>query len=265
MFGPGRIDDSGEDVRRHVDRERVEVVRIDDLVSQLFQGGGERRCAGVHAARDPAQSFRTVIDGVHRGDHGQQNLRGTDIARRLLTPDVLLARLQGHAQAGAAGAILGNADDAPGQMALELIARRKECGVGAAVPERHAEALRVAHGDVRAPLARGYQQGEREQIGRDGHEGAAGVGGLAQRAVVADRAIGGRILDQRADRAALELERARIGDDDIDPAHRGPRAHNGDRLGMAVHIHEIGQPALVLRDRLGQMHRLSSRSAFVEQ
>ena len=71
------------------------------------------------------------------------------------------------------------------------------------------------------PLAGWHQQGQREQIGRDGHQGPGGVRGLTQRAVVADRAVGRGILDQRTDHVGLlEIEGppAGVGDHDVDAA-----------------------------------------------
>ncbi len=258
------IEDPGQRILRHLDRQRIEEVGIGEPVAQFFQGRGERGRVRVHAPRDPAQPLRAMINGVHGGDHGEQHLCGANVARRLLAPDVLLARLQRHAQRGPPGAVFGHADDAAGEVALELVARREEGGVRAAVAERDAEALRVADGDVGAPRPGRGEQGQREQVGRDGHQGACSMRGLAERAVVADRAVGRGILDERADRAVLESEGARIGDDDIDPARGGPRADDRDRLRMAVHVHQIGQLPLVLRDRLGEMHRLGSGGAFVE-
>jgi len=78
-------------------------------------------------------------------------------------------------------------------VALELVARREEGGMRPAVAQRYAEALRVADGDVgpaTTPLAGWREHREREQIGGHRDEGSRGVGGLAQRAVIADRAVG---------------------------------------------------------------------------
>src|SRR5439155_1006892 len=99
-------------------------------------------------ARDPVGS---VIHGVHAGGHGQQHLRRADVAGGLLAADVLLARLQRHAQPETAGGIPRDADDPSRQVALEPVARREEGGVRAAVAEGDAEALRIADGDVGAP------------------------------------------------------------------------------------------------------------------
>src|SRR5213078_3062197 len=45
-----------------------------------------------------AQALGPVVHRVHARHHGQQHLRGADVARGLLAADVLLACLQGHAQ-----------------------------------------------------------------------------------------------------------------------------------------------------------------------
>ena len=42
--------------------------------------------------RDAPQADRAVVDSVHRSHVGKQSLGSADIARRLLAPDVLLAR-----------------------------------------------------------------------------------------------------------------------------------------------------------------------------
>ncbi len=91
--------------------------------------------------------------------------------------------------------------------------------------------------------------------------------GVAQLAVVADRAVGRGILDQRANRGAIEPERVGIGDDDVDPACGGARPDHRDRLRMTVVVDQVGQlpPPLVLRDGLRQVHRFGGGGPFVEQ
>ena len=73
------------------------------------------------ALRNRAQAGGAMIRGVHRRDHGEQDLGGADIARRLLAADVLLAGLQCEAVRLAARAVHRQADDAPGERALELV------------------------------------------------------------------------------------------------------------------------------------------------
>src|SRR2546422_8904086 len=235
-------EDPGQGFVRHPDRQLIEEGGCAEPVAQFFQGRGERCRVRVHASRDPAQPLRAMIDRVHGGDHGEQYLCGANVACRLLAPDVLLARLQRHAQRGPPGAVFGDADDATGEVALELIPRREEGGVRAAVAERDAEALRVADGDVGAPLTGWGEQRECEQIGRDGHQRARGMRRFAQRAVVADRAVRRRILKKGADHVALlEIESRWVGNHDVDAARGGARAHHRDRLRMTVDVDQVRQ------------------------
>jgi hypothetical protein len=71
----------------------------------------------VHALGDRHQAVRAVIRGVHRGDDGQQHLRGADVGRRLLTADVLLTGLQRQAVGRLPSASTGDPDQAAGQLA----------------------------------------------------------------------------------------------------------------------------------------------------
>ena len=108
-----------------------------------------------------------MIDGVHARDDCEQNLRSADVARRLLAADVLLARLERHAQRRLSIGVARDADDASRDMALELVARREESSVRSAISERNSEALRVSDDDVGAPFSRRHEQRQRKQIGRD--------------------------------------------------------------------------------------------------
>ena len=113
-----------------------------------------------------------MVDRVHAGDHRRQHLRRADVRRRLLAPDVLLARLQREAVGRVAVRVDADADQAAGQRALELVAAGEVGGVRAAVAHRHAEALRVADDDVGAELAGRHQQRQREQVGGDDRKAA---------------------------------------------------------------------------------------------
>ena len=165
-----------------------------------------------------------MIDGVHAGHDGQQHLRGAHVAGGLVPPDVLLAGLERHAQRRAAVAILRHADDAAGENALVRVTGGEEGGVGSAVPHRHAEALAVADRDIGAPFARRGQEGQAEQVGGGSNQRARGMGPLAQRAKVADLAVGGGVLHQRADDARART-RSRPGRHDyLDSPCLGPGA-----------------------------------------
>ena len=100
------------------------------------------------------QAFGAVIDGVHPGHDGEQDLRGADVGRGLFAADVLLAGLEGEAVGLGSAGIDRDADEAAGQGALELVAGGEIGGVGTAVAHGHAEALRGSDGDVGAELAR---------------------------------------------------------------------------------------------------------------
>ncbi len=154
--------------------------------------GGEDRGVAVGAGRDRPQALGAVVDGVHRGDDGEQHLGGADVGRRLVAADVLLAGLQREAVGRTALGVDRDADQAAGQVPLETGAHRHEAGVRAAVEQRDAEALAGADDDVGAQLARRLEQGQREQVGRDDGEGAALVGLLDDATRVEDPAGGAR-------------------------------------------------------------------------
>ncbi len=124
-----------------------------DFEAEFLQARRERARQPVNAPRDGLQALRPVVDGVHRRDDRQEHLRRADVARRLVAADVLLARLEAQAVGGFAVLILGNADQPAGHHALELVLHREVRRVRPAVAQRHAEALRAAHGHVRAEFA----------------------------------------------------------------------------------------------------------------
>ena len=82
---------------RPFDAQRVEVGGVG--LAQAVRG--QRVLDGARHVVDPladrAQPVGPVEDRVHRGDVGEQRLRGADVRGRLLAADVLLARLQRHA------------------------------------------------------------------------------------------------------------------------------------------------------------------------
>ena len=257
-----------------VDANRVEEAVVLDPHPHLLQARGESARAPADALGDRAQPFRAVIDGVHPGDHGQQHLRRADVARRLLAPDVLLARLQRHPVRDVAVPILGDADETPRQLAHPFAARREERRVRSAVAERHAEALRAADRHVGADLAGRRQHRQRQQIRRHRDQRARVVRALAQVPPVGKRAVRRRVLHQHAEHplSAREVERRRVADAHLDPQRLGARAHDVDRLRMAgVGDQErpgAGGVVVVLqrrRQRVQHVHRLGRRGPFIQQ
>ena len=200
-----------------------------------LQRGGDGPGVAVDGLGDRLQPVRAVVDGVERGHDGQQRLRGADVGGGLLAADVLLAGLQRQAVGGDAGVVLGDAHEAAGHGALEALLDGHVGGVRAAEEQRHAEALGGADGDVRALLARGRDQGQGEEVGGDGDEGAAFLG-LGDHGGVVEHAAGdaGLLQDDAVDDALgqalgevrdLDLEAEGLGAalDDRDGLRAGSR------------------------------------------
>ena len=111
----------------------------------------------MHAAGDPPQTFRAVINRVGGGHVGQQRLRRADVARGLVAADVLLARAQRQAKRRPAARILRDAHQPAGHLTLEGVPRREKCRVRPAVAERHAESLGAPYRDIGAELTWRFQ------------------------------------------------------------------------------------------------------------
>ena len=161
--------------------------------------GGQASRLAVHPLGDVPQPLGAVVHGVHRRDDGEEHLRGADVGGGLLPADVLLARLQGEAVGGAAGGVDRHADEAAGHRAAERVAGGEEPGVGAAVAERHAEALRRADAHVGALLAGRGEERAGQQVGGDGDQPAGLVHGGDGGGEVAHHAGGAGVLQQRTE------------------------------------------------------------------
>ncbi|MNS52116.1 hypothetical protein D3C72_848200 [compost metagenome] len=243
-------------------QQRVEERVVHDLHTQLDQFATQDGGAALHALGDAANAFRTMPHGVHAGHHGQQHLRRADVGRGLLAADVLFARLQRQAHRRVALRVFRHADQTAGHVALEGILAGHEAGVRAAKAERHAEALRRTDGDVRAPLARGGQQGQRQQVGGASDHGALRVGGFSQLAVVGHRARAVRVLQQHA--KALGQALGLVTHRDFQPQAFGARTHDFDGLRMHVARNEEHR-ALRLGATASQRHGFGGGGAFVQQ
>ena len=182
----------------------VEMDGVVELLGQQIDAGaleafGQDGGQTVDTAGDGAQAFSAVIDGVHAGHVGQQDLRRTDVGVGFLATDVLFAGLQRHAVGRLAAGILGQADDAARHRADEGFAGGEESGVRAAEAHRDAEALAGAERDVGAHGARRLEQDQCHQVGGDSHRGALGLEAGDRGAQVADIAAVIRILEQGAE------------------------------------------------------------------
>ena len=212
---------------------RVEESFVGDFEAELLQPSRQLRREAVHALGDCAQPARTMIDRIHRSHHREKHLRRANVTRRLVTTDVLLARLQGEAISRPSFRIVRNAHESARQVALVRIARRHVGGVWSAESERNAETLGVAHGDIGSEFARRSQQRETQQIRRHNYERAGFVCALREVGIVKDRSISRGVLQEHAKNGFGEVEGGVISDDDAQAERLGARLHDLDRLRMA--------------------------------
>ena len=157
----------------------------------------------MHAFGNGPQPGRTVIDRVHAGHVGQQYLGRTDVRVGLLATDVLLPRLQGHAQRGLAANVPRYADDPAWCGTCIGLARGEEGGMRSAETQRHAEALRRTEGDVCAQCAGRLEQYQREQIARYRDDAASRLDRRDRLRQVSDPTVRVRILQQGAENIVL--------------------------------------------------------------
>ena len=192
--GEGLFADGGGIDIDHADR--IEEVVGGEPVAGLFQFGGDGMREAPGIASDLLDALRTVPHGEHAGHRGHQGRGGADVRGGFLAFDVLLAGLEGQAHGAFAEASDRDADDAARQVAFVLISTGHPAGGRAAEAHRKAEALGGAAGDVGTPGGGFLQQGQRQQVAPGGHQAAGGMGAGAEIRVVADFAVGGRVLDQ---------------------------------------------------------------------
>ncbi len=181
------------------------------LVTQPVQSFRQVDRQAVNALGDPAEAFRAVVDGIHARHHGQQHLGGANVARRLVAADVLLPRLQCQAIGCFAVGIPRNTHEAAGQLAHVIGLAGEKGRMGAAEPQRDAEALRGADGNVCTDFARRTQQRERQEICGYHHQDARGVGLVDQGRVVANAAVRRRGLQQETENLILHAGKERVG------------------------------------------------------
>ena len=183
--------------------------------------------------RDGANSGRPVVHGVHARHYGEQHLGRADVAGGLVAPDVLFASLQSHAQGSPAVRIDGHADESSGHATNEFLAGREERGVGAAVAQRRAKALRASQGHVGTELSWGQEQSQAEQVRGHGHARAGSVRAFAEGAVVDHTAVGGGVLHQRPKDPVVKGEALVVAHHDLDSARLGPGRHHRQGLRVA--------------------------------
>ncbi|KAB5587884.1 metal-dependent RNase [Ceratobasidium theobromae] len=251
LGGPG---DGGLGAARDGNAEGVEEEPVLEVESGVLHADGDPRGLAVHVLGDAGESLGTVVNGVEGGDDGEERLRGADVGGGLLAADVLLAGLEGEAVGLVALGVVGDADDSPGDLPLELFRHRHEAGVGAAEEQGDAEALGGADGDVGADGARFGEEREGERVGVDGDEPAGLVDGVDGGGEVLDRAAGGGVGEDGAQDRGGALGQGGAGGDGVDA-----RAHRRQAEALATGLRDLealGMEALVEDDgaALGLAH-----------
>ncbi|CUH41249.1 hypothetical protein RUM4293_00117 [Ruegeria atlantica] len=231
----------------------------------LFQTGGQARGLAVHRLRDGLDAVGAVIHGIHRGNDGQQRLRGADIRVGFLAANVLLAGLQRQAVSLVAARVDRHADDPAGHRPLQLVTGRHIGRVRAAIAHRHAKALGRADGNIRAHLAGGFQQRQRQDVGGNNGNGFVFVQGGDLVREVAHMAVGAGILEDRAkDRPCVQ--RVRVGHLHVDAQRLGAGFDHRDGLRVAVLVHEESRVVgLRPATAFGHRHRFGSSSRLVQK
>ena len=262
-FGPQRCH------RRVADLEPqgVEVTRVRLTVAELSGHAFEHRRHCVHTRSDRFQAGGTVVHGIHRRHVREQRLRRADVRRGLLSPDVLLARLQGHPVSRLAVRVDRDADDAARCLPHVRFPRGKECGVRAAIPHRHAESLRVADDDVGAHFAGRREERQRQEIRRNSHEHARGVRALDGPAQIGHRSGFIRILQEETVVIGGELRVLGVHDFDLQSQRLGARTEHRQRLGKhgGRHQERIGFRRLLPLHPVQHRHGLGRGRGFVEE
>ena len=259
---------AGSPSTRTVSKKRSRATRTPSLPSP----SAKRRGVGVDALGDGAEAARPVVDGEEAGHVGQQRLRRAHVARRLLAADVLLARLQRHAQRRLAVRVDAHPDDPSRHPAHQLVLAGEERRVRSAVAQRHPEALRAAHGDVRPELAGGDDERQRQEIARHGDQRPGRVRALDEALPVVETPVGGGVLQDDAEDLARaggglagEVEGQGVPDQHLDALGDRARLDDVDRLRVALIGDQQRPPVAGSLERLHHVHRLGRGGGFVEQ
>ena len=173
---------------------------------------------------------------------------------------MLFAHLERHAQRLVAEAVDRDADDAAGHVALVGLARGHVACAGAAEAHRGAQALRRADGDVGAPLAGGFEQRQRKQVGGSRDQHALGMCCGREVRIVAHGAVGGRVLDDGAELLAREAVFVVFVDDQFDAERFAAREQHVERLREDVAVDE--ELVATFPDRFARAQREHHQHGF---
>eukprot|EP00754_Rhynchopus_humris_P045090 Rhum_TRINITY_DN4599_c2_g1::Rhum_TRINITY_DN4599_c2_g1_i1::g.14995::m.14995 len=247
----------------HVDG--VEVVLGHNCVPGRLESLRQRLRLQVDVVGDVAQPVGAVPHGVEAGDVGEESLRGADVRRGLLTLDVLLTRLQRHAERVVSLPVAADTDDATRRDARVLLLGGEVGGVRATEAEGHAEALRGPAGDVGAELARRGEEGQRQEVGGAHGEDAVLLRLLEEGLEVLHGAVRVRVLHDHAAEAGVgEVGLEGVTDDEVAAEALGTGLQECEGGGVQVRRGE-GALALGLVALDGKAEGLSAGSRLVEE
>ncbi len=214
---------------------------------------------------DGSQAFGPMVNGVHAGHDGQQNLGGADIARRLVPADMLLPGLNRQPVGQLARAVPGDAHHSPRHLAGVLFGGDQVGGMGAPETDGNPKALGRPHRDIGSKHPRAFDQGEGQQVRGHHNRDSSRPGPGDARAGILDAALGARVLEQKP--AQIEFVEGcgfRVAQVQRHAQGFGPGAHDLDRLGVAVRGDEKAG-ALAAMDTSAHAHGLGGGGGFVEE
>ncbi len=208
-----------------------------------------------------------MVDGVERGDDGQQGLRRADVGGGLLAADVLFAGLEGQPVGGDAGVVPGDTDNPAREGALHAFADGHVRGVRAAEEQGNAESLGGSDGDVRALLTRRGDERQGEEVGGDRHEGAALLRFGDDGGLVPDAAGDAGLLEDDAVDVTAGQSLREVRDLNLEAERFGAAEDNRDGLGEAVGVEDcLAVPGrLVFVGPAHQQHSLGNGGGLIEQ
>ena len=135
-----------------------------------------------------------------------------------------------------------------------------------AVEHRDPEPLRGADGDIGAQLTGRRQQGQRQQVRGDRHQGAAPVRLLDQRAQIPQHAgRPGLLHDDTDDDVGGRQPVRQVRDHEGQADRVGATAQHGERLRQALGVHDDDATLASLHGSPHQQHGLGDRGRLVQQ
>ena len=133
-----------------------------------------------------------------------------------------------------------------------------------AVTQRHTKALGIAHGDVRAQFARGFQQAKRQQVGGHHHHRARFMRARDQLRVIRRRPVCGRVLQQDTEDGVIKFQIRRRRRAHLNAERFRARLQYSEVLRMTIRRRHKHITAAFAFHRMTHGHRLGAGGGFIE-